>query len=218
MRERGKGRSESTQGVASRCGQSCTRGPTSRRLLTFCGGWHALPRQGHRASTRCPASLLAAAPAVFVRQPVAQPCALRIAAALHRHLVTRAPAVLAGRRGGVWGLALGSGLVLAGGRLGGQGLLHRLLDQGLQVGRRAHRWDMGVAVARRPALLLPRRAAGGACRAGLAAPGPGLRSPAPRAPGAARGWSARHRSHRSWCTSVRILLYVVARNNWLVPP
>ena len=58
-------------------------------------------------------------------------------------------------------------------------------------GSPAGQW--GVAVALRPALLLPRRAAGGACRAGLAAPGPGRRGLAPRASGAARGSSARHR-------------------------
>ena len=44
---------------------------------------------------------------------------------------------------GVGGLAGGSGLVLAGGRLSGQRLLHRLLDQGLHVGRRARWWDGG---------------------------------------------------------------------------
>ena len=118
--------------------RSCLAGGSSLCVAAGTRSW-----RGRRASTRRPACLLAAAPAVFVRQPVAQPCALRIAAALHGHLVARAPAVLAGRRGRVGRLAGGSGLVLAGGRLGGQGLLHRLLDQGLQVGRRAHRWDGG---------------------------------------------------------------------------
>ena len=116
--------------------------PTSRRLLT-CVAAGTRSWQGHRASTRRPASLFPPAPAVFVREPVAQPRALRIAATLHGDLVTRAPAVLAGRRGRVGRLAGGRGLVLAGGRLGGQGLLHRLLNQGLHVGRRAHRRDRG---------------------------------------------------------------------------
>ena len=52
------------------------------------------------------------------------------------------PSWLAGGVGsGAWLGAAGWSLLAA--CLGGQGLLHRLLNQGLQVGRRAHRRDGG---------------------------------------------------------------------------
>jgi hypothetical protein len=110
-----------------------------------CGGPPRRPRvwQRHRACTEHPACCLALTPAACVGQRVTPPHALRLAAALHGHLVACAPAVLAGRRCRIRCLARGSGLLSAGGLLSGQDRLRGLLDDGLHVGRGAHRWDGG---------------------------------------------------------------------------
>src|SRR5215813_15496068 len=98
----------------------------------------------------------ALAVALYTGYPVAVPGALGIAALFHGDLMQRAPICRARGRRGRWRCNVGGGLAGAGGLLGCQGLLHGLLDQGLQVGgwRGGRRlWNSGLPCGRGLALL-----------------------------------------------------------------
>src|SRR6266571_1117009 len=101
-------------------------------------------RLGRRVVARRPPRLLALAVALLIGEPVAIPRPVCVAALLHGHLMERADRRRAvggwrarARRGRRWRaglLARSGGLAGAGGLLCCQDLLHRLLDEDLQVG------------------------------------------------------------------------------------